>query len=90
MDFPMQQRIYTYYGNAFEFAFQVPCIIDEIKNEDLIISIQQLLNIGLLLGEHTQKYAKKFREKMKKVNDRLKKTTTLPLFDFIGDELTDE
>jgi hypothetical protein len=59
MEFGMSERIYSYYANAFEFAFQVPDIIDDVKEEDWLYSNSDLMKRGLLLGDKSLSYTKK-------------------------------
>lgn len=72
MGFPMDKRIYSYYANAFEFAFQVPDIIDYIEEDDRILSVEHLLNTGLSLGKEGLKQKSKLRDSKRKGRTSLK------------------
>jgi len=94
MNFPISERTYSCYANAFEFAFQVPCVLEDFEKEDIIESVNDLIRTGLLLGDESIKYFKKLidtkKRKMSKYNDAKLPETFLGEDDFDESSVTDE
>jgi hypothetical protein len=73
-NFPIGERVYSYFANAFEFAFQVENFIDDISTGDKFNSVEQLVKYGLKLSvSQSIKYTDELLLKRHKLTMRMKK-----------------
>jgi hypothetical protein len=90
MGFPISERQYSYYANAFEFAIQVPCVLEDFEEDNIFESVSDLMRTGLLLGDKSIKYFKKLIDSKKKRLEKYnadKKVVDKKAFDELFDKL---